>query len=163
MAQARSRIRSRSVITVLTFLGLAVLPGGPFAGEAAAQPSIRFATELHSAVEAHADLAIPMILSEPAPSFLEIEIQQVPITATPDMDYIGGSIWAYVQPGESMAEASPHLFGDMAPEPPEKFRLEILDGGGLYTIGSVGTCRVTIVDGDSESLSAHFEIEEDVR
>ncbi len=132
--------------------------------DASAQPTVRFATRIHSVVEAHTDVLLTLVLSEPAPpgQTLTFVIEQTPITATPDVDYIGGTIWAYAQPGDRTTLVYAHVFGDEDPEPPEEFVLEIQDGGGVYGVGSVGECRVTIVDDDSESLSAHFEIEEDV-
>ena len=144
-----------------TGLTLVLLLGLGAAG-AWAQPTIRFANQLQSVVEAHADVPVTLIFSEPAHTFLEIEIHQIAVSATADADYIGGTLWAYADVGAMSAVAYPHIFDDLDPEPAEEFILELQESEIQYTIGSVGTTRITIVDNDGESLDARFEINEDV-
>jgi hypothetical protein len=53
-------------------------------------------------------------------------------------------------------------YQDTEPEEPETVLLSIADGYGMYEIGTPGTATLTIIDNDSDTPAAHFEIVDDV-
>lgn len=134
-------------------------------GEAAANgvPSVRFGTHLQSVVEAFTTLEFPLVISPPPDETLRVYVWREEGTATMGVDFMGGASMVTFEPeGPEIAFAEVQIFGDTDIEDNETINLYIQTGQD-FTIGSIGSAVVTIIDNDGTGgLTAYFEVEDDI-
>ncbi|MCP4545215.1 MAG: hypothetical protein GY835_01965 [bacterium] len=124
-------------------------------------PSVRFGTHLQSVVEATTTLAVPLVISQPPAETLNVNIFIEEGTATMGLDFLGGMSTATFEPGgAAVVYADIQIFGDTEIEEMETINLYIQHGDQRYRIGSIASSVVVIIDNDTESLTAHFELED---
>jgi len=146
---------------VVTSLGtwLVTAPGDAVANGV---PSVRFGTHLQSVVEAFTTLEVPLVISQPPDETLRVYIAIEALTATWGVDFRGGMAMATFEPGgPDVAFATVEIFGDTELEDSETVGLYIQGPDPEFTIGSIGSSVITIIDDDQiGGLTAHFELED---
>jgi hypothetical protein len=136
---------------------------GPLAGDAAAQPSVRFVSSLYSVVEGNTSIQIGMVISEPPAVTIIVPIILNETTATPNEDYFHNDPYASFEPaGSDTAYATIQIYDDAESEGPETLELHISTFYPSYVVGSIPEAQLTIIDDEAPSLTAHFEVDEDV-
>ncbi len=131
-------------------------------GPLAAEPTIHFVSQLHSVVEDSTNLPVALVISEDPAMTIYASIDITGGSASEGWDFVGGSTLAYFHPGGGdTAYAYVQIYEDSETEPPETIALT-LDDSPAYVVGNPGTAQVTIIDDESTSLAARFEIDADV-
>jgi len=124
---------------------------------------VNFASSQYTVVEAYADMAIAMTISEIPTEQLLVYAYVTPVTATPGFDFVEGLTYARFEPAASdTSYLYVQIYSDTEPEGPETILLTIYAESEYYTPGSTGEATLTIIDDDSDTPTAHFEIAEDI-
>ncbi len=157
-APRRSR---RPILVSVSVLAGAVLLAS--ASMVVAQPTVSFAFTQYSVVEQNTNAMVALVISEPPSAAISVYVQIDPGTATFGDDFVSGTTFTIFEPGVAdTVYASIQIYDDSVLEPPETILLSLIDGGALYQVGEPSAAVLTIVDDDSQTPPAHFEVSDDI-
>lgn len=128
-------------------------------------PTVRFGSTQFSITEGLTEVLIPVIRSgELVQDYTQVGISITEGTAVAGTDYeMVTDAYAQFRFFESDTSYAHFLiYEDEDPEDPETIFLAINDGGEAYSVGSPNAATLMIIDDDSDTPTAHFEIAEDV-
>jgi len=150
-------------IVTLTLAGCLLILGGA-TSEAGAQPTVSFTTTQYAAIERYTpQVPIEVVVSEPVVDLTTVYVEVSGGTATPEVDFFSGTVSANIMPGMSDTTIVwVRMMQDTEPEGPETILLTITDVSYPYEIGSPSEATLTIIDDDSDTPAAHFEISEEI-
>lgn len=133
--------------------------------DTASPPEMRLGSTQYSITEDLTEVSIPVIRSGELveySTFVYISVIEGTAVAGTDFEMVD-TIFAEFRLFESdTSYAHFIIYEDEDPEDPETIFLAIDDGGETYSVGNPGSATMTIIDDDSETPSAHFEIAEDI-
>jgi len=126
-------------------------------------PTVRFDSSQYAVVENYTDVPVTLILSEVPTQVTPVNVLIEAGTADPLDDFLSESVIVFFYPGVSdTAYAYVQIYHDLLPESPETIELTINPDEITHDVGSPGSATLTIIDNDSGTPTAHFELAEDV-
>lgn len=133
--------------------------------DTASPPAMRLGSTQFSITEDLTGVSIPVIRSGDLlqdDTWVYISITEGTAVAGTDYEMVTNTYaeFRFFESDTSYAEFL--IYEDEDAEAPETIFLEIVDGGEAYSVGYPDAATLTIIDDDSETPMAHFEIEEDI-
>lgn len=139
---------------------LLALPGN---ASADLLPTVQFAFPQYSVAETGGFVPVAIVINQPPFATLFVSVSFNDGTAIGGSDFVGGGGNAVFQPaGPDTAYAYVEIRGDSQPEVPETILMQLTAAPGFYDVGPLDAVTLTIIDNDSGTPRAHFEIQDAV-